>query len=44
MSAGFVSVHESRAPDPGALADLVRAGLAAAANPRPFVTVALEKP
>jgi uroporphyrinogen-III synthase len=43
-SAGFVSVHESSAPDPGALADLVRAGLTAAANPRPLVTVALEKP
>ncbi len=42
-TAGFVAVHESRAPDPGVLADLVRTGLAAAANPRPLVTVALEK-
>jgi hydroxymethylbilane synthase len=43
-SAGFTVVHESTAPDPGAVADLVRAGVAAPADPRPVVTAALEKP
>ncbi len=43
-SAGFVSVHESRAPDPTALADLVRTGLAAGADPRILVTTAQERP
>ena len=43
-SAGFASIDESAAPDPGTLAELVRTGLAAAADPRPLVTIALEKP
>jgi hydroxymethylbilane synthase len=43
-SVGFAIVRESSTPDPGALADLVQASLAATADHRPPFAIALERP